>query len=777
MNLTPDYLTGWEGRFRHPKLWVEAEEAVHRGEGSAADGSNSESGTDGIALDHIAAALLKDLAAGLDEPRALAYLLEQGELPLALSFIEDSPWLRGDPAAAQEVSRRLRRRQREVAEQVLDAIEFARGRAVAAGVTVPDLPPIPGEDVLLRLPTTLQQIADANERLDKAIEDARSEAEERTGDKRRALSDVLLSAWRQRISRGQLVTADRLLAAGGEDVLTPDTVPPLPPWDPTVDGAAALERMRRSKDPGWSSDPAGQNLLQSYRDLVQGGSSLSADAFCSALVEFLGGQPARAPRPYAGGHLFRLDLSSVGQHVPLSWLSDLRIVIRTDDQQFPRAVAAEDRLIVVNAASGASSRRERSNQAVLGAEDLIRLSSVREHRALQLLRLAGRSWTAHAAGVGNAQALAAYLDGPQPLAWIRLAWLVDVLGIGGAELTRELTNETGIHPAGLNVLLDLLLRSNRDISRGDVARHWQSLDARSRLIAAVLPSAAADPESRIVFLAALAADGFDSPLQLADLELSIAVEGGAAPASLLERGMTKLARHQLTEVTDEGVRLLRCGILNRLREDAPAMLMEMLGALNADAPANQMWTRHRWALLSDGDIEGNLEDLLRRRLLAIHKETATHEANDAIAVVDLVAGDLKEVHPWAELDLDLPNSAPTAARPEALRTILVELLQNAIDELAAVGRAGLRIAVRTEGNDVIIDVVDDGNGLRGTNPHAVLRPDRHSKAGTPGRSLPDIELLARQINGQLVLVTPARADPSNGAHFRLTVPRGQFLSS
>jgi signal transduction histidine kinase len=766
VSLTPSYLASWPGRFRHPRLWVEA----------AAAGSEDQltAGPAGDPANHdLVTALLKDVAAGLDEPRALAYLLEQGELPAAASFIDDSPWLRSDPAAAQEAGRRLLRRRREAAEAVSDAVELARSRAEAAGVRVPDLPEV-GGDELFRLPLLWNWIAAANAELDDEVEAARLEAEERTDENQRALSEILLAAWRQRISRGQLVTAERLLAAGGEDVLPPDAVPPLRAWDPTVNASATLDRRwHRPRDAEWPTSPAGQLLLESYQGLRHDSSAEAAESFCSALVEFLGGTAARGPRAYPGGYLFRLDLSSVGSLVPLAWLSDVRVVVRTDDEPIPPAIAAEARLIVVDAVSGTDGRRGRSNLAVLAASDLIRLSTAPDHRGLQLLRLVGRSWTSHAAGVRGAEALSAFLGGPESLAWIRLAWLVDVLGLGGAELTRELTNETGIHPAGLSVLLDLVLRSNRDISHGHVARIWQTLDARSRLVDAVLPSATADRAARVVFLAALAADGFDAPLQLADLELSIAVEGGDAPASLLERGLADLASHPLTEVTDEGVRLLRCAVLARLREDAPAMLLELLAALASDGPADHAWARHRWALLPDGDAGGALEDLLRRRQEAIERAAASDVPLDSIAVIDLLAGDLAEAHPTVELDLDLPGRAPTTAPPEALRTILAELLQNAINELAAAGRVALRVAVHADGEDVIIDVVDDGNGVRRPNPHAVLRPDRRSRAEPRGHGLPDAEQLARQIDGQLVLVTPIHADPLNGAHFRLTVRRGE----
>ena len=644
MSLTPSYLASWPGRFRHPRLWVEAVATVSEDELTGSHVDDPEGPAGDPPNDRVATALLEDVAAGLNEPRALAYLLARGELAVAASFIENSPWLRRDPAAAQEAGRRLRRRQREAAEEVLDAVELARSRAEAAGVPVPDLPEVGGEDEPFRLLLMRNRIAAANKELDYQVGAARLKTEERTDEDRPALSEILLAAWRQRISRGQLVTAERLLAAGGEDILPPDAVPPLRAWDPTVDATAALERVRRRpRDSEWSAGPAGQLLIESYGGLRHDGSAEAAEAFCSALVEFVGGTPARRPRPYPGGYLFRLDL--LGQLARSPGVAVRRPGRRPDRRQRDpaghrgREPADRCRRRVRRRPAPRSLEPgrplgERPHQAEHGPR----------HRGLQLLRLAGRFWTVRASGVGDAETLGAFLGGPEPVAWIRLAWLVDILGLGGAELTRELTNETGIDPTGLSVLLDLVLRSHRDASQGRVTRLWQTVDARSRLVDAVLPSATPDPAARIVFLAALAADGFDAPLQLADLELSIAVEGGDAPASLLERGLVDLVGHPLAEVVDQGVRLLRCAVLTRMREDAPAMLLELLAALAAKGPSNQALTRHRWALLPDGETGGVLEDLLRRRNEAIERAAASDVPHDAVAVIDLLAGDLGEAY-------------------------------------------------------------------------------------------------------------------------------------
>jgi hypothetical protein len=703
--------------------------------------------------------------------RNLTYLLDKGEFPTAAKCINDSPWLSNDPVAGNEARKRLRKRQREAGEEISDAIELLMSRVEAAGVRAPASVPSPwtdGEEI--RLPLLQEQLARATKELDQAIKDAQSKAEKRTDHRRRGLSEVLLAAWRQRISRGQLVTAERLLVVGDGDGLQPDEVPQLRAWDPTMDAVTALERMNlphRSDE--WPSDPEGQLLLENYRTLRDDRTTDAAEAFICALVEFLGETRVRRPSVYSGGYVFRLDLSSAAQVVPLTWLPDVRVAIQTKAEPIPLAMAREERLIVIDGGAVPERAAGRSNLAVLSAADLLRLSTAPQHRGLQLLRMAGRAWTARAAGIGDVGSLARFLTGSEPVAWVRLAWLVDILGLGGAELTRELTNETGIHPGGIHVLLDLLLRSHRDRSRSHIGRIWQTVDARSRLVEAVLPATTPSPAARIVFLAALAAEGFDAPLQVTDLELAIAVEGGDAPSDLLERGLNELIGHRLVEITDEGVRLLRCSVLTRMREDAPRMLLELLAA---DDATDEAWSRHRWALLSSSEDRQSLDVLLKRREEAIREVAPTGVSHDAIGIIDSLLGDLTAAYPSIDVDLDLPQRAPIAATPEVLRTMLAEVLQNAVDELVAARRQRLQIAVHTDADDVLIDVIDDGDGVGFANPYAAFKPSRTLRAGARGRGLFDAEQLARRIDGRLVLMAPSHGGGLNGAHFRLIVTRG-----
>jgi C4-dicarboxylate-specific signal transduction histidine kinase len=106
-----------------------------------------------------------------------------------------------------------------------------------------------------------------------------------------------------------------------------------------------------------------------------------------------------------------------------------------------------------------------------------------------------------------------------------------------------------------------------------------------------------------------------------------------------------------------------------------------------------------------------------------------------------------------------------------LRTLLAELLQNSVDELTAVGRQRMRIAVYSDEDDVLIDLHDDGDGIGFSNPYTAFRRGRGTRDATRGRGLHDAEQLARRAGVLLNLVTAKGDDPYRGAHFRLALPR------
>lgn len=768
MTLSVSYLNGWAGRLCLPRVCVELS-------------------TGGFDEERITTALLRDLAADLDDTGALAWLLEQGEFPSAATLITESPAVATDLDLLRDAQERLNRREVEVRAQLGADVERLLDRAEAAGVPAPagisDLL-IDAEE--LRLPRLQERLTSLAKELDTAIEKAQKEAKRRMTlqNRRVGVSKALLAAWSQRVDRGQLVAAERLLAVGDSEVaLPPDAVSRVRVWDPTVDAHVVLERInQRSYSGDWMPGPEGQLLLKAYAELRTNRADRDADDFSAALAEFVGGTRVRPSSPCPGGYSFRFDLSSATPALPLSWLSDIKMVLHTDDEPPLADMIAEERHIVIDCGIGTESLPGRSNMAVLSPSHLIRLSTVTQHRALHLLRLLGRNWTSHALGIGNGGALELLLVGqPEPVAWGRLSWLLDVLDLGGTELARELTDQVGLHPNGLHILIESLLRAGGGRTRDSRRERWATMDMTSQLGAAVLPSLVPGPAGRIAFLATLAADGFDTPLQLPHLQLSIAIEGGDASEDLLKEGLQALTRHPLVDIRTEpesesGILLRRCAVLTRMRQEAPRLLLEALAVIS---PSNDMqaWSEHRWALLPEGIGDRPLESALKSRARAIASTGPAREPHDVIPTIEAVVADYRKAFPTIQVDLDLPAYASAAVLQNAVRTILAEILQNAVDELAEAQRDRVRIAVRSDPDDIIIDIADDGNGVSFANPHAAFRLGRSTRGPTRGRGLFDAVELARRIDAQLVLAAQDHNHSLHGARFLLALPREPFQTA
>jgi hypothetical protein len=779
MTLPESYLRTWPGRLRLPRLCVQLAAAADN------DGDNDGGGGREPHAGQVTTALLQDLAADLDDAGALAWLLERNEFSCAADLIAGTPAIADDPDALRDAQSRLARRQAELRAQLGARAESLRDRAEAAGLPAPSGIAEPAADAEGPQLAELRDLLAAREAaLDGQIEAAKRDAVKHmeVHKRRTGVPKPVLSAWALRVERGELVAAQRLLeVTESETALPPDAVPRLRAWDPTVDAPAMLERIAQPTYRGdWTPASDGRWLLSVYAALRDSGTEQAADAFSATLAEFLDAARARPPIPAAGGYSFRLDLSLTAEALPLAWLPDVKIVLCTAGRPLPTPVTAEERLIGIDCGTGAGPQRTpgRSNTAILTPGDLIRLSTAATHRTLHLLRLLGRGWSSGALGVGNAGALEALLSGPPALAWGRLSWLLDVADLGGTELAREMTDCVGLHPNGLHILLESLLRapgSSREARR----RRWAKLDTYSRLEHAVLPSPVPGPAGRVAFLALLAADGFDTPLQVPDLQLSVAVEGGDAPDRLLEQGLRALAHHPLVESQTDpepAVRLRRCAVLGRMRHEAPRMLLAALddaaGAEAGDAAGpGASWAGHRWALLPAGIGDRTVADALAARSEAIAAAGPAPEARDVIPAIEELAADCQAAFPAIRLELDLPAHAFAAVDPDALRTILAEVLQNAVDELAAAQRDLIHLVVRGDPQDILVDVIDDGNGVALPNPHAVFRRGRTTRGEGRGAGLHDADHLARNISAQLVLAAASNGGSLTGAHFHLALPR------
>lgn len=349
--------------------------------------------------------------------------------------------------------------------------------------------------------------------------------------------------------------------------------------------------------------------------------------------------------------------------------------------------------------------------------------------------------------------------------------MLDVLDLGGTELARELTERVGLHPHGLHILIESLLRATG--SREARRQRWAKVDMYSQLEQAVLPSQVLGPAGRVAFLALLAADGFGTPLQVPELQMSIELEGGVATDELLEEGIRDLIRHPLVESRAEpepAVRLRRCATLSRMRRDAPRLLLEALSEVST-LSHTEAWKGHRWALLPGGIGGRTASVALVSRAKAIDAAEPATEQCDVVPILEEVIADCQAAFPALQVNPDLPAHALAAVAPEALRTILAEVLQNAVDALAEAQRDQVDIALYSDSDDITIDVIDDGDGVSFSNSHAVFRLGRTTRGEARGRGLYDAERLAGNIEAQLVVAAQTRNSTLRGAHFHIALPR------
>ena len=123
----------------------------------------------------------------------------------------------------------------------------------------------------------------------------------------------------------------------------------------------------------------------------------------------------------------------------------------------------------------------------------------------------------------------------------------------------------------------------------------------------------------------------------------------------------------------------------------------------------------------------------------------------------------------AALDLSLTADAEVSrlkADSDRIETMLRHLLQNAIE---AAGAEGLvTIALRGQGNQIVIEVRDNGPGMEARFiEEELFKPFRSTKSGGFGIGAYQCRVLARELGGELEAVSA----PGAGTTMRLSLPR------
>jgi signal transduction histidine kinase len=142
-----------------------------------------------------------------------------------------------------------------------------------------------------------------------------------------------------------------------------------------------------------------------------------------------------------------------------------------------------------------------------------------------------------------------------------------------------------------------------------------------------------------------------------------------------------------------------------------------------------------------------------------------------VDVAELVVRDMAKVIEESGLDLRFEAGGDRSMRadPGFLRIILENLIGNSVEGLlasAARGRGHIRVRINRSGDQVALDVSDDGPGMAEAAQAALFRPLETGKSGGLGLGLSIARALARAMEGDLA---PASVEGWSTT-FRITLP-------
>ncbi len=204
--------------------------------------------------------------------------------------------------------------------------------------------------------------------------------------------------------------------------------------------------------------------------------------------------------------------------------------------------------------------------------------------------------------------------------------------------------------------------------------------------------------------------------------------------------------------------LLLAGVSHDLR--SPLARIRMAAGLLRDDTADARW---REAIVRNTEVAdrlvGSFLDHVRAGELSLDQPADLAEAARAAAAACGHGGD--------ELQLDVPASLPL---PRSHPLLLERLVANLLDNAFKHGRAPVRLAVRAEGQQAIVEVSDAGVGVPEAQREALTQAFARGDAarGTPGTGLglAIVSRVAARMRGTLAF------DRVDGRHVvRVTLPR------
>ena len=804
--LPGELLRSWPGRFRSSYL-------LPRLYGQTEDGD-----------DCLADSILAGIAAAQDEDTALDRLVTDGEFAVAELVLAQCASLSGK--AVQKATNDIESGRSEAVSALSDRLSGLSELAAAADIDFDS-----DADEVERL--AYESRAAASRLLDEHERRLSEMVEKRSRELRTRLEVADLPADTSRgvtslINAGRLLAVRHLLDGGTLRLPGPEIQPPLPGWRWSE---PPLEVLRWHVNPNvphprafaewFPPDESAIRLIQVLDGLNAAGEG-SARAFAQALDTFLGPEVEPAPiHPVGGG--FLTSVRNVFRGDPLARFhtaSSVPLFIAASDADLAPPLEGIGHFLAVGSRL---EPRGRGQVAVLSVRDLLRLatvpvgdtvslgSTVSTGRAISLARLIGSQWSLAGLGARSAAELGTLLDGAEERAeevrWQTLSWLADLLGLGGSTTAEALLFQTGGDLGVLHVLLEYAVQLAARQPDQRVSRHlhaWTKDRQATDQIETVVLRGCQSPGALAACWSAMAAAPAGTPLTFDAVVVAASlIEDNLDWAGPLRTGWEALARQWFTEPGPaepasgeperaETIQLRRCGVTLGLRRLAERRLRALAVELRDVTRGRQQdaalstWTAYQFALsprwpeyrqlLSDGAPADQLA--VARAALEVPPEELIAEAELLAGQTDLVAvaGELlhaaEERYPGLEVDADIPSGTVAGIDPRAALTVLHGLISNAIDAVAGTGTVAL--AMRSSGDDVIIDIRDTGPGLAVEIDSAfrVFRQGFSTRSAERGQGLYLVRRLAESVGGDAELVSRANGHPVlSGAHFRVVLPR------
>jgi signal transduction histidine kinase len=140
-----------------------------------------------------------------------------------------------------------------------------------------------------------------------------------------------------------------------------------------------------------------------------------------------------------------------------------------------------------------------------------------------------------------------------------------------------------------------------------------------------------------------------------------------------------------------------------------------------------------------------------------------------IATVKKVMADLDHLAEQRGVDVELARSfeeAQVGGNSQALSDVLQNLIWNAMEASQPGGL--VRVSIHERGDNVIIDISDDGSGIPREHLSKIFQPGYTTKKGSAGMGLNIVERRLGELLGSIVWQSPL--SHGRGTRFTLTLP-------